>query len=179
MLDGLTDRLRGLLFPPAVESFPAPPHAFEDEEGRAITARGFRGGDLDALVEMYVDFDPAHRAQGTPPIGEEAVREWLDHVLSGPSAVAWHGDRAVGHVTFVPDGVGRHELAIFVHQNYQRARVGSRLIRVGLRHAEAEGVERVWLTVEPWKRRAQKLYSDVGFDASNPFGMVTRMSRNL
>ena len=48
-----------------------------------------------------------------------------------------------------------------------------------LRHAKAEGVERVRLTVEPWKRRGQKLYSDVGFDASNPFGMVTRMSRLL
>lgn len=179
MLDGLANRLRRVLFAPDVESYPAPPHRFEDAEGRTIDVRAFRDGDLEPLVGMYVDFDPSQRAQGTPPIGEEAVREWLDHVLSGPSAVAWHGERVVGHATFVPDGVGRHELAIFVHQYYQRAGIGSRLIRVGLRHAKAEGVEQVWLTVEPWKRRAQKLYSDVGFDATNPFGMVTRMSRRL
>jgi len=173
------DRLRLALFGPDVESFPAPPHAFEDAERRPIEVRAFETGDVDALVELYLDFDPAQRAQGTPPLGEDAIREWLDHVLAGPSAVAWHGERAVGHVMFVPDGTGRHELAIFVHQDYQRAGVGGRLIRVGLRHAEAEGVTGVWLTVEPWKRRAQKLYSNVGFDASNPFGMVTRMTRRL
>lgn len=179
MLDRLVDWLRRVLAGPSVDSFPAPPLAFEDGEGRSIEVRGFRDGDREALVDMYVDFDPAQRAQGTPPIGEDAVRDWLDHVLQGPSAVAWHDDRAVGNVTFVPDGVGRHELAIFVHQDYQRAGIGGRLIRVGLRHARAEGVEQVWLTVEPGKRRALKLYSNVGFDASNPFGMVTRMSRLL
>lgn len=179
MLDGLVDRLRRVLAGPAVDSFPSPPLTFEDGAGRSIEIRAVREGDREALVDMYVDFDPAQRAQGTPPIGEEAVRDWLDHVLQGPSVGAWADDLAVGHVTFVPDGVGRHELAIFVHQDYQRAGIGGRLIRAGLRHARAEGVEQVWLTVEPGKRRALKLYSDVGFDASNPFGMVTRMSRLL
>jgi len=179
MLDRLVDRLRRLLAGPSVDSFPAPPLAFEDGAGRSIDVRGFHEGDREALVTLYVDFDPAQRAQGTPPIGEGPVRDWLEHVLQGPSAVAWHGDRAVGNVTFVPDGVGRYELAIFVHQDYQRAGVGGQLIRAGLRHARSEGVEQVWLTVEPGKRRALKLYSDVGFDATNPFGMVTRMSRRL
>lgn len=179
MLERLVGRLRRMLVGPSVDSFPAPPMTFEDGAGRSIDIRSYRECDREALVKMYVDFDPAQRAQGTPPIGEAAVRDWLDHVLQGPSAVALHDGQAVGHVTFVPDGVGRHELAIFVHQDYQSAGIGGRLIRAGLRHARAEGVEQVWLTVEPGKRRALKLYSDVGFDASNPFGMVTRMSRLL
>ena len=104
MLEALVERLLRAFFGPAVESFPAPPHAFDDAEGRGTEVRAFRAVDLDPLVETDFDFDPAQRAQGTPPIGEEAVRGWLDGALGEPSTVAWYGDRAVGHVTFVPDG---------------------------------------------------------------------------
>nr|WP_231736962.1 GNAT family N-acetyltransferase [Halobacterium sp. CBA1126] len=131
------------------------------------------------MVAMYDDFDPAQRAQGTPPLGEDAIRDWLDDVLDGPNVVALVDGDVVGHVMFVPDGTGRHELAIFVHQDYQRAGVGTHLLAAGLEHARQEGVEYVWLSVESWKRGAQRLYQRAGFSTVNPMGAAHRMSRYL
>jgi predicted N-acetyltransferase YhbS len=152
----------------------------EDAEGREIGLRAYDESAFEALVEMYVDFDPSQRAQGTPPVGEEGVREWLSEtLLSGPSVVAWHGQRAVGHVAFVPDDTGKHELAIFVHQDYQRAGIGDALVESGFGHAREKGVSQVWLTVEPWRRGIAKFYSDHGFDTVNAYGSIHRMSRYL
>lgn len=175
----IRERLRGI---GSEETRPPPPRSFVDAEGREIELRAYGGDEraFEALMAMYADFDPAQRAQGTPPIGEDAVREWLEGtMLEGPSVVAWHGDRAVGHVAFVPDGEGRHEFAIFVHQDHQRAGVGTELALSGFAHARERSVEHVWLTVEPWKRGIQKFYSDLGFETVNPFGPVHRMSRYL
>lgn len=157
----------------------SPPVSFTDAEERSIRIRPYREDDFESLASMYDDFDPAQRAQGTPPLGAEAIREWLADLLNGVNVVALHDDRIVGHVTFVPDGTGRHELAIFVHQEYQRAGIGTRLIGAGLGYAADRGVEYVWLTVEPWKRGAQNLYRRAGFTVVNPMGPTHRMSRYL
>ncbi len=192
----LTDRLRaafsglgerlGEALPGGERTYPTPPRSIVDGQGRGIDLRAYDDSAFEALVGMYVDFDPAQRAQGTPPVGEAAVREWLaGTLLEGPSVVAWagteggDGERAVGHVAFVPDDTGKHELAIFVHQEYQRAGIGDSLVETGFGHAREEGVERVWLTVEPWKRGIGKFYSDHGFDTVNAYGQVHRMSRYL
>lgn len=146
-----------------VEGFPEPPLSFTDKEGREIEIRPFEEGEKEAVVEMYTDFDPADRAQGIPPATEKRVREWFGHLLEGLNVVAWHDDRAVGHATLVPDE-DAYELAIFVHQDYQRAGIGSNLIEALLGHGEANGVEKVWLTVERWNHAAVNLYEAVGFE---------------
>ncbi|SIR82521.1 Acetyltransferase (GNAT) family protein [Haladaptatus litoreus] len=156
-----------------------PPHSFTDGKNREIRLRTYEDELFESLVTLYVTFDPADRAQGTPPLGEPAVREWLQTVLDSVSVVAFHGDHLVGHVMFVPDGVGRHELAIFVHQEYQRAGIGKQLLRTGLGQAKQQGLSKVWLTVESWKGSTQKLYTDVGFVTDNPFGTTYRMSQYL
>jgi ribosomal protein S18 acetylase RimI-like enzyme len=155
------------------------PLSFTDAEGRSIRVRPYREDDFEALAVMYDDFDPTQRAQGTPPLGSDAVRQWLSELQDGVNVVAVHDDRIVGHVTFVPDGTGRHELAIFVHQDYQRAGIGTQLLGGGMGYAAERGVEYVWLTVEPWKRGAQNLYRRAGFTVVNPMGPTHRMSRYL
>lgn len=156
-----------------------PPHTFRDREGREIHVRPYDPADSDALTDMYDAFDPSHRAQGTPPIGRAAIEHWLADILDGVNVVALHGDRIVGHVSFVPDGTGRHELAIFVHQDYQRAGIGTDLLAVGMGHAERQGVGYVWLSVESWKRGIQRFYSRAGFSVINAMGTAYRMSRSL
>lgn len=178
-LSDVYDRL-GATLPGGERTYPTPPRSITDDAGRAIELRAYDGSAFEALVGMYADFDPAQRAQGTPPVGEQRVREWLDGtLLSGPSVVAWHGERAAGHVAFVPDDTGKHELAIFVHQAYQRTGIGDALVETGFGHARENGVSQVWLTVEPWKRGIAKFYSDHGFDTVNAYGRIHRMSRYL
>ncbi|MGB9965439.1 N-acetyltransferase family protein [Halobacterium hubeiense] len=175
---GLARRLVARLRPERISLTP-PPLTFTDGEDREVVVRAAEDDDFESLVAMYDDFDPAQRAQGTPPLGEDAIRDWLDDVLDGPNVVALVDGDVVGHVMFVPDGTGRHELAIFVHQDYQRAGVGTHLLAAGLEHARQEGVEYVWLSVESWKRGAQRLYQRAGFSTVNPMGAAHRMSRYL
>ncbi len=161
--------------------FPPPPRTFEDREGRTIELKTADGDDREALVEMYVSFDPEDRAQGIPPTGESAIRDWLRTVLDeGPDVAAWHDGAVVGHATLVPeraldggpDGESRTlaetpcELAIFVDQPYQSAGIGRALLEATLGHGASLGIDRVWLTVERWNHAAVGLYETVGFERS-------------
>ena len=163
--------------------FPDPPERLRDREGRDVEVRAADAADLDAIVRMYVAFDPADRAQGIPPTGEERVREWVGGILEeGLNVAAWHDaeERVAGHATLVPDGTGEAwELAIFVLQSYQRAGIGRVLLETLLGYGEREGVEFVWLTVERWNHAAIGLYEDVGFETSGAESFDLEMSIRL
>lgn len=163
--------------------FPEPPATVTDGEGREIDLRVFDGDPAvrDALVEMYVDFDPGDRAQGIPPVGEAAVRDWLDRLLDDEAlnVVASHDGEPVGHATLVADPHQGYELAIFVSQAYQGAGVGTELIRHLLGYGAARGVERVWLTVERWNRPAVALYQKVGFETTSSERFEVEMTLDL
>ena len=167
--------------------FPTPPRTFVDGDGREIALRAV--GDslavVDArerLVAMYRAFDPADRAQGIPPTGEEAVVDWVENIVSEAGrnvvGVAAATDAAVGHATLVPDGE-TFELAIFVLQAYQGAGVGTELLRTALGHGAATGVERVWLTVERWNAPAVALYRKTGFETSDSGSFELEMCLRL
>lgn len=161
--------------------FPTPPREFPDAEDREVVVRRADDEDREGLVGMYLDFDPGDRAQGIPPIGEEQIREWLGAILSAESfnVVAWHGERAVGHATLVPDEVGTYELAIFVLEDFQGARIGTELVRSLLGWAQSAGVESVWLTVERWNDPAIRLYRKVGFETAESENFELEMTIQL
>ena len=162
--------------------FEPPPIAFTDAEGRELEVRSHRGdeGTREALVEMYLGFDPTDRAQGIPPSDEDRIRRWLDAILCENclNVVTWHDDSAVGHAMLVPDD-GAYELAIFVLQEYQGAGVGTRLIRTLLGHGAENDVAKVWLTVERWNRPAIGLYKKIGFETCDDEGFEMEMALRL
>ncbi|WP_411967464.1 N-acetyltransferase family protein [Haloferax sp. YSSS75] len=164
------------------DPYDAPPLSFTDKEDRTIEVRPYEGSDeeMEALVEMYDSFDPADRAQGIPPGREDRIRDWLDNILDDDclNVVAWDGDEVAGHATLVPDG-DAYELAIFVHQTYQRSGIGTRLIKALLGHGRESGVEKVWLTVERWNRAAVNLYQNVGFETSDTESFELEMTIRL
>jgi GNAT superfamily N-acetyltransferase len=163
--------MTGRVYPDAVAGpYEPPPREFDDREGRSMRIEDYGDGPVDdgfeALVEMYVAFDPEDRAQGIPPVGEERVRDWLDAILDADcvNVVAWDGTDAVGHATLVPDGSGASELAIFVLGEYQNAGIGTHLIESLLGAGREAGITHVWLTVERWNTPAVTLYKKVGFE---------------
>lgn len=118
----------------------------------------------EALYGMYRTYDPSQQAQGIPPLHPGRLREWLRSLLlEGINLLAVHGDRVVGHAVLMPDRPGSYELAIFVHQDFQGAGVGSRLLRALIVHARKQGVEEIWLSVEAWNHRAIRIYRKAGF----------------
>jgi len=164
-------------------SFDRPPLTFTDHDDREIAIRA--GFDRDALAEMYADFSPESRAQGLPPVGERRIDEWLDILKEGVNVIAFHEDRdeggriAVGHACLLDCGDGTSELTIFVHQDYQLAGIGSRLIRGLLGEGQSQGVERVWLSVERSNHVAMNLYRSVGFETSSAAGIEHEMDLEL
>lgn len=172
-------------FPEQVaDTFPSPPTSFEDRAERTVEVRAYDGSDAehDALVSMYTSFDPADRAQGIPPSGESRVRDWLEAILGDDclNVLAWCDDEVAGHATLVPDGDGEsYELAIFVHQDYQEAGIGTRLIRGLLGYGQANGIGKVWLTVERWNHPAVALYKKIGFETSNAESFELEMALRL
>jgi GNAT superfamily N-acetyltransferase len=164
-----------------VDDFPTPPREFTDSEDREITVRRADEDAKDVLFDMYVQFNPEDRAQGVPPAREEAIRDWLDSVVAEDcmSVVAWHGDEAVGHAMLVPDRGGSYELAIFVLRDYQGARIGTELVKSLLGWGQAEGIDRVWLTVERWNDPAVRLYENVGFETTDSASFELEMAIRL
>ena len=160
--------------------YEAPPRAFTDREGREIEIRRY-DGEYEALVEMYLRFDPEDRAQGIPPIDEKGIRRWLDTLLADEcvNVVGYHGEDPVGHALLVPDEHGASELAIFVLREYQEAGIGTQLIKGLLGAGREDGLERVWLTVERWNAPATALYRKVGFDPSDDGGFELEMAARL
>lgn len=73
-----------------------------------------------------------------------------------------------------------HELAIFVIQSHQGAGIGGALLDTLLGHGANAGIDRVWLSVERWNRRAVQLYESVGFEVVDSrtfeFEMALRLS---
>lgn len=163
-----------------IDPMESPPISFEDREGREITIRDCED-DFEAVVDMYVVFEPADRAQGIPPTGEADIRDWLDDILVEESVnvLAWHDDRVVGHAVLVPDREGGYELAIFVLNAYQGAGIGTRLMEALLGRGQDEGIEHVWLTVERWNKAAIHLYHKMGFEESDPEGFELEMAALL
>ncbi|MDR5675974.1 MAG: GNAT family N-acetyltransferase [Armatimonadota bacterium] len=144
-----------------------PAGAFRDRRGRPVQVGEYRPEDRGLLVAMYRSFDPDQRAQGIPPLHPLRLADWLEVLTEeGVNVVARCEGRVVGHAVLVPDRAGSHELAIFVHQDYQGAGIGNRLLQALLELGRARGVRHVWLTVEPWNGRAQALYRRAGFERS-------------
>ena len=92
-----------------VGPFPKPPARFSDGDGRDLEVVTLDDSlaTMDALTRMYLEFDPADRAQGIPPTGEDAIRKWLDPLVETGVNVAVQSasdDPAiVGHAVLVPD----------------------------------------------------------------------------
>lgn len=136
-------------YPPPASSAAVshPPVSFVDQSGRGIDLRVYGDGPVEnkfeALVEMYLDFDSVHRRLGIPPAEEGRIRAWLNRLLNGYCIVAGEGSRAAGQAVLLEDGSGSYELAIFLHQDYHRAWIGTYMMWSLLSCGKQQGVERV------------------------------------
>jgi GNAT superfamily N-acetyltransferase len=165
--------MTGRVYPEeSVDSFPRPPVSVTDREDAMA---------FEDLVEMYLAFDPADRAQGIPPVKEAPIRDWLETLLEAGSynVVATHEGSAVGHAMLVPDDDGAYELAVFVLHDYQGAGIGTHLLEALLGYGQAEGIEKVWLTVERWNDAAISLYRKLGFETSDTESFELEMAIRL
>lgn len=166
---------------PTDSDFPPPPRTIGDAEDRTVELREGTEADFEAIVAMYVEFDPADRAQGIPPSQESGIRDWLETIQSAGSltVVAEREDDLVGHGMLVPDGEDAYELALFVLQDYQGVGIGTALLRTLLGLGQERAVARVWLSVERWNEAAIHVYRKVGFEQTGSASYELEMAMDL
>ena len=161
----------------------SPPRSFLDSQGRYVQldlGRGLDPSTVDALVDMYDQWELSDRASGLPPIGRNCIRDWVQQLRTGIRAIARHDGRIVGHAVLIKCADEQaYELAIFVLGNYQDARIGTRLLDGLLWDAERRGVPAVTLLVEQHNRPARKLYRSMGFEAERDAQTELKMRLEL
>ena len=110
-------------------------HRFRDAQDRGIEIDQYRHEDWQSLVSMYGALDLSERGKSFPPLDPERRAVWLDQTLSrGPNLVARCDARIIGHVALLGyDRSGSPEVVVFVHRDYQRAGIGTKLVDTLLR----------------------------------------------
>jgi len=146
--------------PPAI---PLPAEVL-NKEGRAFAVRTSHPADLAPLVDFYERFLPKRCAQGLPPVGRARIERWLGGILpAGTHLLIETAGRLVGHAMLMPIGEGVAEYAIFLHQDERAAGLGTSVNRIAVAVARAQGLRRLWLSLEPGNRAALISYQRVGF----------------
>lgn len=154
------------------------PRTVEDETGRAIhLERRASVADAD-VTEMYRTLDGRCRAMGIPPVTDPELAAWLESLEPGLHVVAKTDGRVVGHAVLLDADAG-HELAIFVHQDFQNAGVGTELLRTLLGEGRAAGISSVWLSVACGNGPAKRLFRTLGFSVTERSHRQLTMEREL
>ena len=139
------------------------PAALIDREGRPFTVRRLTAADRLALEAMYLAFEPKRGAQGLPPV-EKNLTRWLDRILAGGDHFGVFVDsELLGHGMLLPIDDQRMELANFLHQSIRNRGIGTAINRIALDVAREQGMNSVWLCVEPFNRAAVRSYEKAGF----------------
>lgn len=136
-----------------------------DKEGEVFAIRRFTPDDRAALEAFYDAFHPKRVAQGMPPEGSHRVQRWLNVILvRGEHLLAQRGGKLIGHSMLMPmRESGIVEYAVYVHQQFRGRGVGTEMNRAAVEVARAQGLARVWLSVEPGNRAAVRSYEKAGF----------------
>ena len=153
---------------------------FKTKDGRAITLRPLRRGDLDALVPFansFVRERKRNRELGITSMDRRMTRvnekEFLDKTLRDRakrrrvSVAAFDGDRLVGHCDIVgrTSRDERHTgmLGIVVVEGYRGTGLGEKMVRTALGQATKFGIWAIELEVFATNAPAKHLYEKLGF----------------
>jgi len=136
-------------------------------DGRKGLVRNFESVDKEGLVSFYASLSPEALKWGLPPYDRPRVERWLSNLSNGFMLVAEFDRRIVGNlfVYWSPAERVKHsgELLIYLHQDFQRAGLGTAMMRRAIEEARSRGLHRLQLTVIADNQVAIKVYEKVGF----------------
>lgn len=143
------------------------PIFFKDKLGRSIVIRAYEPTkDRDALVEMYVNYDPQDRSLGLPPVGKMAIERWIRYLEErGFSIVAEHEGKIVGHLAIVEEETNKDvvELAIYLARNYQNQGIGTEMVKAIIEYCKKVCYKKITLVTDRLNWRAIRVYKKCGF----------------
>lgn len=137
------------------------------KDGREVTARFFMAEDKERLIEMFASMSDESLKWGMPPYTREVVERWINNIPNLIPLVAEDNSRIVGYATIYkyphPRRKGVSDLAMYLHQDFHNAGLGTAMLDYLLGLARKEGVHRIGLHVIADNKIAIHLYERAGF----------------
>lgn len=142
------------------------PYAFINKNGEPILITTLTDARCHRLIEMYLAYRPRNSFQGLPPIQDEAVVQWVQHMIgNGLNLVALSfGEGVVGHVAIFPVNNLVCEMLVVVSPTLQNTGIGTELVRCSSQLSDEIGFEKIRLTVQSSNIRARHVYRKCGFE---------------
>jgi CBS-domain-containing membrane protein len=142
------------------------PYAFVTKRGAPILVTPLDQARAEALLAMYLAYEPRNAFWGLPPIRDDACRRWVRGMIAeGLNLVALSIDvGVVGHAALFPMDADACELLVVVLPPFQNRGIGTQLARCAVQLAHEVGFCRIWLSVEATNLRARRVFRKCGFE---------------
>ena len=119
------------------------------EKGDLITIIPYDETYFPSLIDMYDCYEPLGRVQGLPPRDRDRRHQWAqDMIGTGTNLLALYGDRVIGHASLFSMPANWAEYFIFVHQDFQKQRIGTAITQYVIDWARQENLSAIWVTIE-------------------------------
>lgn len=123
--------------------------------------------DKEKLIEMYASLSSEAVRWGMPPYTKEFIERWFSNLHNLIFLVALYDDEIVGdaHIYKLPHPrrKGTGDLAIYLHQDFHNAGLGTAMLTKLIELAKKEGLHRIGLSVIADNKPAIHLYQKFGF----------------
>lgn len=132
----------------------------EQNVTRTYVVERATSADRDALIAMYLVFDPKGAALGLPPRKEPG--RWIDSLREFPNFLVRDSGRIVGHAVLCIEG-DSGETAVFVHQDWRGRGIGKMLLQELIDEGRRRDLRRVWGMAAPDNFVMLRLADSLGF----------------
>jgi RimJ/RimL family protein N-acetyltransferase len=136
-------------------------------DGRQVTLRFLNANDKNALFQMFSTMSAEALEWSMAPYTIEVIDRWIGNIPHLIALVAEYNDKIVGYAVIYKyphqrrRGIG--DLAIYLHQDFQKAGLGTAMTEKLLQLAKDEKMHKIELTLVADNEIAKNLYLKLGF----------------
>jgi RimJ/RimL family protein N-acetyltransferase len=138
------------------------------KDGREVAIRPLTAEDNEKIYEMFASMSEEALRWGMPPYTRERIERWMRNIENLIILGAEHDRRLIGyaqiHKGSQPRRIGTAGLAIYLHQDYQGAGLGTEMTGLLLEVAGKNGVHKVNLETVADNEAAMRLFEKMGFE---------------
>jgi putative acetyltransferase len=136
-------------------------------DGRQVTVRFLNANDRDGLFQMFSSMSAEALEWSMAPYAMEIIDRWIANIPHLIPLVAECNEKIVGYAVIYKfphqrrKGIG--DLAIYLHQDFQKAGLGTAMTEKLLKLARGEKMHKIELTVVADNEIAKNVYRKLGF----------------
>jgi L-amino acid N-acyltransferase YncA len=138
------------------------------KDGREVAISPLTTEDNEKIYDMFASMSEEALKWSMAPYTRERIERWMRNIENLIILGAEHDRRLIGyaqvHKSSHPRRTGMAELAIYLHQDYHGAGLGTAITRILLQEAREQGVHKVNLGTVDENEAAIRLFTKLGFE---------------